>query len=138
MFGLAQSAMTVSDYEEAIRWLEALVLLDPNYRRAETQDLRLTAYLAQGRIYLRGQNSDGLDRLARGVQLINRASEIGTVPGDLLYEADFVARYLAARAYVEGGAYAQAREVLLRLCEEDCDWSYRGLSVRILLAQAGG
>jgi len=138
LFGHAQSAMNSSNYEEAIAWFDALVLLDPNYRRAEVQEMRLNAHITQGRIYLRGQNEDGQDRLAQGVQLITRARELGNVPGELSYEADFVARYLAAKAYVEGRAYAQAREVLTRLCEEDCDWNYRGLSVRDLLAQTGG
>jgi tetratricopeptide (TPR) repeat protein len=138
LFGQAETAMTLGFYEEAIKWLDALILLDPTYRRDEAQEMLLNAHIAQGRIYLRSQNEDGEDRLAQGVQLINRASELGTVPGELLYEADFVARYLAARAYVDGGAYDQARQVLTRLCEEDCDWTYRGRSVRDLLTQAGG
>lgn len=138
LFGLAQTAMNFGDYEEAIEWLEALVLVDPNYRRAEVREMRLNAYIAQGRIYLRGQNDDGEDRLAQGVQLINRASELGEVSGELLYEADFIARYLAARAYVDGGAYEQAREVLTQLCQEDCSWSYAGVSVQDLLWRSGG
>lgn len=138
LYGRAETALNTGDFEEAIRWLDALVLVDPNYRRAEVQQKRLDALIAQGRIYLRSQNPDGEDRLAQGVMLINRASELGSVPGELLYEADFVARFLAARAYVEGGAYDQARPVLIRLCEEDCDWNYRGVSVRSLLAQVGG
>jgi tetratricopeptide (TPR) repeat protein len=138
LFGQAETAMTLGMYTEAIKWLDALILLDPTYRRDEVQEMLLNAHIAQGRIYLRSQNEDGEDRLAQGVQLINRASELGTVPGELLYEADFVARYLAARAYLDGGAYDQARQVLTRLCEEDCDWSYRGRSVRDMLIQAGG
>jgi tetratricopeptide (TPR) repeat protein len=138
LFGRAETAMNQAEYEEAIRWFEALVLVDSNYRRAEVQELRLRAYTTQGLIYLRGQNADGEDRLAQGVQLVSRASEIGQVSPQLLYEADFVARYLAGRAYVEGGAFGQAIEVLTRLCEEDCDWDYQGLSVRNLLARAGG
>jgi tetratricopeptide (TPR) repeat protein len=133
LFGQAETAITQQDYAAAIEWLDALVLVDRNYRRAEVDALRLNAYIAQGRLYLRGQNPDGQERLAQGVQLINRASELGTVPPDLLYEADFVARYLAARAYVQGGAYEQARPVLEQLCQEDCDWSYQGLSVRMLM-----
>ena len=138
LYGRAETAMNQAAYEEAIEWFEALVLVDPNYRRAEVQEQRLRAHTTQGIIYLRGQNEDGEDRLAQGVQLVNRASEIGQVNQSLLYEADFVARYLAGRAYVQGGAYGQAIDVLTRLCEEDCDWDYRGLSVRDLLAQAGG
>jgi len=138
LFGRAETAMNQANYEEAIGWFETLVLADPNYRRAEVQDLRMRAYTTQGRLYLRGQNEDGEDRLAQGVQLITRASEIGQVDQSLLYESDFVARYLAGRAYVEGGAFGPAIDVLTRLCEEDCDWDYQGLSVRDLLSQAGG
>ena len=138
LYGRAETAMTQAEYEDAIDWFEALILVDPNYRRAEVRDQRLRAHTTQGLIYLRGQNEDGEDRLAQGVQLITRASEIGQVDQSLLYESDFVARYLAGRAYVEGGAFGQAIDVLTRLCEEDCDWDYRGLSVRDLLAQAGG
>lgn len=138
LYGLAETAMNFGDYEDAIEWLEALVVVDPTYRRAEVQQMRLDAYIAQGRLYLRSQNDDGEERLAQGVQLINRASELGEVPGEVLYEADFVARYLAARAYVEGGAYAQAIEVLTVLCQEDCNWTYNGQSVQQLLWQAGG
>ena len=138
LYGRAETAMTQAEYEEAIKWFEALILVDPNYRRAEVREQRLRAHTTQGLIYLRGQNADGEDRLAQGVQLITRASEIGQVDQSLLYESDFVARYLAGRAYVEGGAFGQAIDVLTRLCEEDCDWDYHGLSVRDLLARAGG
>ncbi len=138
LFAQAQTAMNVGLYEDAIAWFDALVLLDPSYRRVEVREQRLDAYVSQGMLYLRGQNDDGEDRLAQGVQLINRASELGNVSPEIIYEADFVARYLAARAYVEGEAFGQARQVLTRLCEENCDWSYRGVSVRDLLAQAGG
>jgi tetratricopeptide (TPR) repeat protein len=138
LYGRAETAMTLGEFEEAIRWLDALSLADPTYRRGEVQQKLLDAHIAQGRIYLRSQNEDGVDQLSRGVQLINRASELGTVPVELVYEADFVARYLAAQAYVEGGAFDQARQVLTRLCEENCDWTYRGVSVRDLLSQAGG
>jgi hypothetical protein len=138
LYARAESAMNAREYEDAILWFDALSLLDPTYRRADVEQGRLDAHIAQGRIYLRGQNDDGEDRLAQGIQLISRAQELGTVPSDLVYEAGFVARYVAARSYIEGGAFAQAREVLTVLCEEDCDWSYHGVSVRSLLAQAGG
>lgn len=138
LYAQAESAMVAGLYEEAIRWFDALVLIDPTYRRAEVAEGRLNAHIAQGRLYLRGRNEDGQDRLAQGVQLINRAAELGEVPLELVYEADFVARYVAARSYIEGGALAQAAEVLRILCDENCDWSYQGVSVRELLARAGG
>lgn len=138
LYNLAQTAQLSSDFEAAIRWLEVLRLTDMTYRRAEVQEQLLNAHISLGRSYLRGTNADGSDQLARGVQLIYRANELGTVPPDLQYEADFVARYISARSYVEGNLNQQAREVLTRLCEESCDWSYRGVSVRALLTQVGG
>jgi tetratricopeptide (TPR) repeat protein len=138
LFGRAETAYTVGLYEEAIEWYDTLALVDPSYRRDEVQTKRLDAMIRLGTSYLRGTNSDGQDRLSQGIQLIWRADELGDVPGEVLYEADFVARYLSARGLVEGGANAQALDVLTRLCEEDCDWSYGGVSVRALLSQAGG
>jgi hypothetical protein len=79
--------------------------------------------------------------LQRGVLLIYRADEIGTVePPELFGEAIFVEMYLNARSYVNGGNYAAAIPVLEELCNINCGWSYHGLSVRDLLdqAQAGG
>lgn len=138
LYGRADSAYNVGLYEEAIEWFDTLVLVDPSYRRQDVLEKRLDAMIKLGTSYLRGTNTDGQDRLSQGIQLIWRADELGDVPGEVLYEADFVARYLSARGMVEGGAAAQAQEVLTRLCEEDCDWSYNGVSVRDLLSQAGG
>jgi hypothetical protein len=101
----------------------------------------IEALTKQGRIYLRGQNTDGEDMLARGVLLIYRADELGPVePPDLLGEANFVEMYINARNYVTGGDYARALPVLEELCRINCGWSYHGASVQDLLdsAQAGG
>lgn len=133
----AAQAMTLSRYEEAIEWLESLRALAPNYSPGEVTAMYLDALTMQGRIYLRGQNQDGEDRLQRGVLLIYRADEIGTVePPELLGEAIFVEMYLNARSYVNGGNYAAAVPVLEELCAMNCGWSYHGLSVRDLLDQA--
>jgi hypothetical protein len=78
--------------------------------------------------------------LARGVFLIYRADELGTVePASWLYEADFGERYLNARNYVNGGNYAAALPILQTLYDENPNWSYRGVSVSDLYerAQAG-
>lgn len=136
LYNNAVSAYSSGQYEEAIRWFEALILLEPNYLDARTQ--MIDALTTLGVRYLRGSNADGEDRLARGVQLVKRADDIGTVEAELLYEADFVERYLAARAYLDGGAIPDALSVLNQLCIENCDWAYRGTSVRTLLQEAGG
>lgn len=132
--------MRLARYEEAIEWLRSLRALDPNHRPAETQTMLMEALTLQGRIYLRGANEDGEDRLARGILLIYEADDLGTVePAGLLYEADVAERFLNARSYLNGGNYAQASAILEQLCAEadsTCNWSYRGTSVRDLLEQA--
>ncbi len=137
LYANAETAMFMGNYEEAISWFDALLQLDASYRRNDVNTLMLEALTKQGQAYLRGMNQDGEDQLARGVQLIDRAVEFGYT-GELIYEADFVRRYLSARSYVEGGAFGPALDVLIRLCEENCDWAYRGVSVEDLLVQAGG
>ncbi len=133
----ATTAMRVSRYEDALEWLDALIALDPTYQRAEVNDMLLRALTQQGRIYLLGANEDGQDRLSRGVYLIYRADDIGTVEPDwLLGQAIFVERYVNARNYVNGGNYGAALPVLEGLCTENCDWSYGGVSVRDLLCRA--
>lgn len=137
MYQRAQNAMAISDYEEAIEWLEALQAFAPDYRPQETQAMLMDALTLLGGMYLRGSNPDGEDQLARGVLLIYRADEIGTVePSSWLYEADFAERYLNARNYVNGGNYAAALPILQTLCDENCEWAYRGVSVRNLLERA--
>ncbi len=137
LFEQAQTAMRLVRYEEAIEWLDALRALAPDYRTAEVEDLLVKALTEQGKLYLRGQNPDGADMLARGVLLIYRANDIRPVqPSTLLGEAIFVEMYLNARNYVNGGYYAQALPILEELCAMNCGWSYRGVSVQSLLEQA--
>lgn len=133
----ALTAERLGRYEEAIEWLDALIALDPTYKRAEVQEKLVEVLTAQGRIYLLGMNEDGQDRLARGVYLIYRADEIGTVqPEWLLGHAIFVERYINARNYVNGGYYETAIPILEQLCAENCEWSYAGVSVSDLLERA--
>lgn len=137
LYEQAQTAMRLVRYEEAIEWLDALRSLAPDYRAAEVEDMLVKALTEQGKLYLRGQNPDGTDMLARGVLLIYRANDIRPVqPGTLLGEAIFVEMYLNARNYVSGGHYAQALPILEELCTMNCGWSYRGVSVQSLLDQA--
>jgi len=142
LFERAQTALNVSRYEEAIEWLDALRALDPTYRQGEVTAALIQALTSQGKIYLRGQNADGEDRLMRGVTLVYRAADLGPVDNLLLGEAIFVEDYINARNYVNGGYYAQALLILEDLCNRNCDWGYPNLNpvtVRDLLqaAQAG-
>lgn len=136
-YNQALTAINIVRYEEAIEWLDALIALDPTYRRDEVDAMLLQALTQQGRLYLLGMNEDGEDKLARGVLLIYRADDIGRVePEWLLGQAIFVERFVNARNYVAGGNYAAALPVLESLCAENCEWSYRGVSVSSLLERA--
>jgi hypothetical protein len=137
---LYQQAMVSSGvfrYEETIEWLDALIALDPAHRAGEVRAMLLTALTEQGKIYLRGQNTDGADMLVRGVRLIYRANELA--PGEyaeLNGEAIFVEMYINARNYVNGGYSSEALPILQELCSINCGWSYQQVSVRDLLDQA--
>ncbi len=140
LYDQAAIAMSVIRYEDAIEWLDALRALAPTYRAEETKAMLIEALTQQGRIYLRGQNEDGEDMLARGVLLIYRANELGPVePSELLGEAIFVESYINARNYVAGGQYAAALPILEDLCSMNCTWGYPNydpITVRDLLDQA--
>ncbi len=143
LYEQAATAMSLVRYEAAIEWLDALRALAPDYRPAEVEAMLIEALTQQGRIYLRGQNPDGADMLARGVLLIYRANSIRPVePSTLLGEAIFVEMYINARNYVNGGYYSNALPILEELCTMNCGWGYAGVTVRDLrdraLAGAGG
>ncbi len=138
-YNQAETALRLANYEDAIEWLDALTALDPAYRAEDVRALLIKALTQQGKIYLRGQNQDGEDKLARGVYLVYRASDLGEIEDTLLGEAIFVEKYVNARNYVNGGYYTAALPILEELCGINCEWSYHGVSVRNLLekAQAG-
>ncbi len=143
LYDRARMAYATADYEETIDWLESLIAIAPDYRPAEVTAMYMDTLTTLGTIYIRGQNKDGEDRLARGILLIKQAAALGPIePAALEYEADVAERYLNARNYVNGGNYAAAMPILELLCAEatsTCDWGYQGVSVRDLLqrAQAG-
>ncbi len=124
LYQQASNAMNLTRYEDAIEWLDTLHSLDPTYRAAEAQAMLVDALIKQGEIYVKGLNTDGEDRLMRGVLLIYRADELGEVPDLLLGQAYFVESYINARNYVNGGNYAEALPILQWLCEQNCSWGY--------------
>ncbi|MEB2289113.1 MAG: hypothetical protein OZ934_13485 [Anaerolineae bacterium] len=137
LYERAAMAMSVMRYEEALEWLDALRALAPDYRAAEVEAMLIEALTQQGRMYLRGQNPDGADMLARGVLLIYRANDIRPVePSTLLGEAIFVEMYINARNYVNGGYYDNALPILEELCAMNCGWGYGGVTVRDLRDRA--
>lgn len=149
-FRSGQKFMDAGLYEEAIEWFNAVIGVDPAYRRTEVDVMLVEALKAQGYIYLRGLNlddgSNGLpgNQLARGVQMIKDAERIwesqpaAIKDENLRYEADYVERVLNAQAYLAGGLNAEALPILQRLYEESSVWSYRGITIADLLIQAGG
>jgi hypothetical protein len=137
LFAHAETAMGMTVYEDAIEWLDALILLDPTYRSVEVREMLKNALVTQGLIYVRGTNVDGEDRLMQGVQYIRRAEDLGYT-GDISYDAWFAERFMGARAYIAGGAISEAYTILEELCFLNCDWGYQGLSVRDLYTQIGG
>ena len=137
LYEQAATAMSVMRYEEAIEWLDVLRALAPDYRPAEVEAMLIEALTQQGKLYLRGQNPDGADMLARGVLLIYRANDIRPVePSTLLGEAIFVEMYINARNYVNGGYYDNALPILEELCAINCGWGYAGVTVSDLRDRA--
>lgn len=147
-FDDAQVYYEVGLYEDAIEYFDIVKSLDPTYRQDEVNRMLLDALKTQAFFYLRGRNLDDDpsygypgDQLARGVQLADRAIDLyaespsGGSLDPLPYEADFVRRYVTARGYLAGGLYGQAADILNRLCEENCIWGYRGVTVQDLLNQ---
>ncbi|HEX3053363.1 MAG TPA: hypothetical protein VHP83_22075 [Aggregatilineaceae bacterium] len=142
LYSQAEAAMRLSSYEEAIEWLDALIGVAPDHRRAEVDAMLLEALEKQGGYYMNGTNDprttedDSEDMLRRGVDFIYRASDIGPVDDLLLGQAYFVESYINARAYVNGGQYEAALPILQNLCDQNCAWSYHGVSVQMLLDTA--
>lgn len=144
LFEQAKLASMFTDYEEAIELLKALLALNPpdTAMRMEATAMLQDVLINQARIYLTGQNEDGQDRLQRGVLLMNEAQEIGPIEPDQqvwIGQANFVQSYILARDYVNGGFYETALQILIPLCEQNCQWSYpnvNGISVADLKARA--
>ncbi len=139
LYDQADLAMRVYHYEDAIEFLDALRAVDPTYRPEEAKAMLIEALTKQGKIYLDGANKDGEDKLARGVLLVYRANELGTIDNRLLGAAIFAEMFINAQNYVNGGYYAAALPILEELCAQNCAWGYPSVNpvtVRDLLDQA--
>jgi tetratricopeptide (TPR) repeat protein len=150
-FQQGQAAHISRRWEDAIEMLEIVRDLNPSYRRQEVAQMLFDAYDQQARIYFNGGNpveqssAMGLpgNQLARGLQLYQKALALlqeapAAGRADELdnYTAGFVDRFLNAQRLVDAGNNAAALPILEQLCSENCDWGYRGLTVRGLLDQA--
>jgi tetratricopeptide (TPR) repeat protein len=144
-FDDAEDVYNAGLYEEAIAFLDIVISLDPEYRRSEVDSMLFNSLKQQAMIYFRGANTDDGshgetgDQLSRGVLLAERAlgmREENPQVGEedrLGYWQYFVNNYVTARAYIAGGRNAAAIPLLERLCSENCEWGFRGVTVRDLL-----
>lgn len=152
-FNRAESFFSFNRWEDTIAALDVVVSLDPTYRRSEVDQMLFTAYVRQSTIYFNGTNPieeagpNGFagNQLARGLVLYQRAEAmiaegkpVGTVNDLDSYTAFFVEGFVTARRYVEAGQNTLALPILQELCELNCVWGYRGLTVEQLLSQAQG
>lgn len=140
-------------HEETIERLNIVLQINPDYRRAEVDEMLFDALKTQAILYFRagnlGTGETGFegDQLARGVQLANQAiaiyetnPNVGTLNlgggGTLTGERNFVLSYMTARDFVYGGRYADALPILENLSNINPGWSYGGVSVQDLLDRA--
>ncbi|MBI5929787.1 MAG: hypothetical protein HY862_10790 [Chloroflexi bacterium] len=155
-FNNAQDYMLGGLYEETIEWLDAVIAVDPTYRRFEVDRMLVDALISQAGIYFAGVNngSNGLEgnQLARGITFVERAKTISAANPDILssdtelkrradnasFTAFVVNGYLTAQAYLAGGLTAQALTILQELYALPSDWGYAGVKISDLIIQAGG
>ena len=145
-----ERAFNFRRFEDAIEWLDAVIVTDPSYRRFEVDQMLFESLSEQAMIYFRGTNpldeagTSGYpgNQLARGVQLANRATDmqlqnpsLGSL-GDLGFEAYYADQIMLSLGYMEGGQHSAALPILERLYTESSVWSYRGLTIEGLLERA--
>lgn len=150
-FADAEKYFDFGYYEDAIEWLDVVIATDPTYRQAEVQRMLFTALIEQANRYFRGVNpldetgQMGLpgNQLSRGITLTDRALElqaanpsVGNYDQIPHYTRNFVERFLRAQALLDNREYQQAYVILDALCAENCNWEYRGVSVRSLHERA--
>lgn len=106
LFAEAQTYQSSGEYEEAIRTLDAIIALNPDYQRQAVNQALFNALTQLATINYR--TADG--SLSEAIFLTNRAREYGDV-GDLNFEAVVAQTYLEAQAYI-GVDYVQAIRLL--------------------------
>lgn len=93
IFGEAETAFTQGDWELAINKLRYLLVLEPDYRAGDVQQMLYTAYLTLGSQLL------AEDRLEEAIFYLDEAEAIGALPADILEERDKAMGYLRAISY---------------------------------------
>ncbi|MCI0709112.1 MAG: hypothetical protein L0154_03020 [Chloroflexi bacterium] len=144
-FDDAEKLYNAGLHEDAIEYLDIVISLDPEYRRSEVDSMLFNSLKQQAFIYFRGTNTDDGtkgypgDQLVRGIQLADRAlvlqdenPQVGSLD-NLDSERFFVNGYVVARSYIAGGLNSAAVPILQELCELNCGWGFRGVTVQDML-----
>lgn len=152
-FDQAMTFYNFGRWEDTIETLDIVISFDPTFRRAEVDQMLFDAYNQQSRIYFNGgnplneANANGFpgNQLARGVFLYNLAVEmiddgkpVGTRNDLDGFTAFFAEGFITARRYIDAGQNSLAVPILQELCDLNCTWGYRGLTIQDLLNQAQG
>lgn len=114
LFIEAQQQISTGELEEAIRTLEAMKAIAPNYRTAEVDQLLFNTLQTRALQIYRSPSSTNL---AQAIALTNQAAEYGNV-GELQFEATVARYYLDALGYIDI-SYPQA----IRLLEQVVSFS---------------
>ncbi len=110
LFARAQDAIRTSDYESAMKWLEALRGIDAEFHRKEVEDMLVKTYLTLAQQY------KNQDRLSEMIIVVRKAQKIQSVDDTgWSFEATVADYYLSAKGYLDAQNYALADQVFNRL-----------------------
>jgi hypothetical protein len=112
LFARGQESMRLIDYENAIKWLEALRGYDSEYRRKEVEDMLVTAYQAIAQEY------EYQGRLSEMIITIKKALNIRSLDGTKWeFTINAAQLYLDAKGYLDAGDVGRASNVFARLMD---------------------
>ncbi len=121
----AQAYIAEANYSEAIRTLDAIVAIDPNFQPQQVNGLLFNSLTARAELLFISGGS-----LAEAIQLTNRAEEYGDI-GSLNFERSVAQLYLDALPFLDVN-YAEAIRLLTQV--RNLSPNYRD-SVRLLTEQ---
>jgi tetratricopeptide (TPR) repeat protein len=112
LYARALEAFRRPDYEEAMKWLEALRGLNADFHRKEVEDMLVATYQALGGQY----QFEG--RLSEMIVVIKKALQIRPLPNtDWEFTINAAELYLSAKGYLDAGNYDLADKVFIRLMD---------------------
>jgi tetratricopeptide (TPR) repeat protein len=110
LFARSQEAVRTEDYENAMKWLEALRGRDADFRRKEVEDMLVKTYLALGTRY----KQEG--RLSEMIIVIKKAEKLRSLDDtDWAFTINVADLYLSAKGYLDAENYTMADKVFSRL-----------------------